>query len=94
MQEVKSFVISKHLVMQAWLRVKGNRGSAGIDQESINDFESNLKDKLYKIWNRMSSGSYIPQPVKLVEIPKGSEGKTRTLGLPKLLSYYYVHSLY
>ena len=81
MQKVKSFVISRHLVMQAWLRVKSNRGSAGIDHESIISFETNLKGNLYKIWNRMSSGSYMPQAVKLVEIPK-SGNQVRTLGIP------------
>ncbi len=81
MQEAKSNVISKQLVMQAWLRVKANHGSEGIDKQTIGDFELNLKDNLYKIWNRMSSGSYLPKPVKLVEIPKDG-GKTRNLGIP------------
>ena len=81
MQEAKSFTISKHLVMEAWMRIKSNGGSAGIDKQSIEDFEKNLKDNLYRIWNRMSSGSYMPSAVKLVEIPKSGGGK-RPLGIP------------
>lgn len=77
----KPYDISKKIVYEAYKRVKANKGSAGVDCESIEDFELNLKDKLYKIWNRMSSGSYFPQPVKLVEIPKKSGGK-RGLGVP------------
>lgn len=81
MQTAKSFIISRQLVWQAYLRVKANKGSAGIDQVTLTDFEKDLKGNLYKIWNRMSSGSYMPPPVKLVEIPK-SDGKTRPLGIP------------
>lgn len=67
--------------MAAWERVKANKGSEGIDEESIQDFEKNLKDNLYKIWNRMSSGTYFPPPVKAVEIPK-ADGRKRLLGIP------------
>ena len=67
--------------MAAWERVKANKGSYGIDEESIQGFERNLKGNLYKIWNRMSSGTYFPPPVKAVEIPK-SDGRTRLLGIP------------
>lgn len=67
--------------MEAYKRVKANKGSAGIDGESITDFEKNLKGNLYKIWNRMSSGSYFPPAVKTVEIPK-TDGKKRKLGIP------------
>lgn len=81
MQQAKSFEISKHLVLEAYQRVKANKGSAGIDDVSIAQFEENLKDNLYKIWNRLSSGCYMPPPVKLVEIPK-SNGGTRPLGIP------------
>lgn len=81
MQKAKSFTISKHLVMEAWMHIKSNGGSAGIDKQSITDFEENLKDNLYRIWNRMSSGSYMPSAVKLVEIPK-SGGGNRPLGIP------------
>jgi RNA-directed DNA polymerase len=81
MNKTKPFTISKNLVMQAWKLVKENNGSAGIDQQSITDFEKNLKDNLYKIWNRMSSGTYFPPPVKAVPIPKKSGGE-RILGVP------------
>lgn len=81
MQNAKSFEISKQLVMEAYKRVKANRGAAGIDSISLKDFEGNLKGNLFKIWNRMSSGSYLPSPVKLVEIPKSNGGK-RPLGIP------------
>lgn len=76
MKDAKSFEISRHLVMEAYKRVKANKGAAGVDDVSIADFESNLKSNLYKIWNRMSSGSYFPPAVKLVEIPKSNGGKT------------------
>ena len=79
--ETKPFEISKQVVWEAYKRVKANKGAAGIDDESISAFEENLKDNLYKIWNRMSSGSYFPPPVKAVEIPKKSGG-TRILGIP------------
>lgn len=81
MQNAKPYEISKYLIMEAFQRVKANHGSAGIDGVSISDFEKNLKDNLYKIWNRMSSGCYFPPSVKLVEIPKSNGGK-RPLGIP------------
>ena len=81
MKTAKPFVISKQLVMQAYLKVKANKGSAGVDGESLEGFERNLKKNLYKIWNRMSSGSYFPPPIKAVPIPK-KLGGTRTLGVP------------
>jgi RNA-directed DNA polymerase len=81
LEKAKPFEISKHVVWEAYKRVKANKGAAGIDEESIAGFEKNLKDNLYKIWNRMSSGSYFPPPVKAVEIPKKSGGK-RILGVP------------
>ena len=81
MDKAKPFEISKHVVLEAYKRVKANKGAPGIDDESIAAFEENLKDNLYKIWNRMSSGSYFPPPVKVVEIPKKSGGK-RVLGIP------------
>ncbi|MEK5148065.1 MAG: group II intron reverse transcriptase/maturase [Psychrobacillus psychrotolerans] len=81
MHKTKPYVISKNVVYEAFLRVKANKGSAGIDEQSIAEFEENLKDNLYKIWNRMSSGSYFPPAVKAVEIPKKAGG-TRTLGIP------------
>jgi RNA-directed DNA polymerase len=81
MGKAKPFEISKHAVWEAYKRVKANKGAAGIDGKSISAFEKRLKDNLYKIWNRMSSGSYFPPPVKVVEIPKKSGG-TRILGVP------------
>ena len=81
MKKAKSFDISKHVVLEAWKRVKANKGAAGVDSELISDFEENLKDNLYKIWNRMSSGSYFPPPVKTVSIPKKAGGE-RILGIP------------
>jgi RNA-directed DNA polymerase len=77
----KPFVISKLLVVEAFKAVKANAGAAGVDRQSIEDFEKDLKDNLYKIWNRMSSGSYFPPPVKAVAIPKKSGGQ-RILGVP------------
>lgn len=81
MDKTKSFEISKQVVWEAYQRVKPNKGTAGIDKESIIDFEQNPKDNLYKLWNRMSSGSYLPPPVKAVEIPK-KNGGLRVLGIP------------
>src|ERR1039457_4143521 len=77
----KPFVIPKALVWEAFQRVKANGGSAGVDNESIEEFEKSLGDNLYKLWNRMESGSYFPPPVKAVPIPKKSGG-TRMLGIP------------
>ncbi len=78
----KSFEISKREVWEAYLRVKANKGAPGVDGCSIEDFEKDLKNNLYRIWNRMSSGSYFPPPVKAVEIPKTHGGGVRTLGVP------------
>jgi RNA-directed DNA polymerase len=77
----KPFDISKWVVQAAWLRVKENQGAAGVDGQSIDDFEADLRNNLFKIWNRMSSGSYFPPPVRAVEIPK-SGGGIRVLGVP------------
>jgi len=81
MDKTKSYGISKKVVLEAYQKVKANKGAAGIDDESLAAFEANLKNNLYKIWNRMSSGSYFPPAVKGVEIPKKSGGK-RLLGIP------------
>ncbi len=78
----KPFGISKWLIWEAWRRVKANRGAAGVDEESIEEFERDLKGNLYKLWNRMSSGSYMPPPVRAVEIPKKGGRGVRTLGVP------------
>jgi group II intron reverse transcriptase/maturase len=77
----KPYDISKNVVLEAYKRVKANKGCAGIDDESIEEFEKDLKNNLYRIWNRMSSGSYFPPAVKAVDIPKKAGGK-RTLGIP------------
>lgn len=81
MSEAKPFSISKQLVWEGWLKVKANHGAAGVDRVSLESFEKDLKGNLYKVWNRMSSGSYIPSAVRLVEIPKG-DGRMRPLGIP------------
>jgi RNA-directed DNA polymerase len=78
----KPFDIPKGLVWEAYKRVKANQGAAGVDGQSVEDFETDLKNNLYKIWNRMSSGSYFPPPVRAVEIPKPHGGGTRMLGVP------------
>ena len=74
MPEAKPYDISKQVVWEAYLKVKANHGAAGVDGESIAAFGTDLKGNLYKIWNRMSSGSYFPPPVRLLEIPKASGG--------------------
>ena len=83
MKESKQYNISKKVVLEAYKRVRQNKGSAGIDGIDFAKFEENLKDNLYKIWNRMSSGSYFPSPVLAVEIPK-KNGGVRTLGIPTI----------
>lgn len=83
MDETKPFDISKQLVWDAYKHVRANRGAAGVDGQSLAMFEEDLKGQLYKVWNRMSSGSYFPPPVRLVEIPKrGRGGGKRPLGIP------------
>lgn len=79
--KAKPFSISKGVVWEAYERVKRNGGAAGVDQETIEAFEKGLKDNLYKLWNRMSSGAYFPPPVRTVEIPK-DDGSKRKLGIP------------
>ena len=81
MSSTKAFEIPKALVWEAYLDVKRSSGGPGIDGESIEEFEVDLKNNLYKIWNRMSSGSYFPSSVRLVEIPK-ADGGVRPLGIP------------
>src|ERR1700678_3273086 len=80
-QQDKPYTIPKRLVWEAYRRVKANKGAAGVDRMSMEGFEEDLRGNLYKIWNRMSSGTYFPPPVKAVEIPK-SHGGTRILGVP------------
>lgn len=81
MIEAKPYRIPKRLVWEAFKKVKANAGAAGVDGQSILDFEGDLRGNLYKLWNRMSSGSYFPPPVRRVEIPK-KDGGVRPLGIP------------
>ncbi len=83
MKQAKPFTISKMDVWEAYKRVKTNKGAAGADGQSIEEFEMDLQSNLYKLWNRMSSGSYYPPPVLRVEIPKG-DGRMRPLGIPTM----------
>ena len=82
MDKAKPFSIAKREVWEAFKQVKANKGAAGVDGQSIEDFERDLSNNLYRIWNRMSSGTYFPPPVRRVDIPKGDSGKTRPLGIP------------
>ena len=79
----KSHDIPKRLIWAAWLKVKSNGGAAGADGVTIEQFEVRLADNLYRLWNRMTSGSYFPGPVRAVEIPK--KGGTRVLGIPNVI---------
>jgi len=81
LSKTKPFIIPKDLVVKAYKLVKANAGAAGVDQQSLTDFGHDLKGNLYKIWNRMSSGTYFPPPVKAVSIPK-KQGGERILGVP------------
>jgi RNA-directed DNA polymerase len=80
--KVKSFDISKRLVFEAWERVRANAGAPGVDAVTITEFAAGERANLYKLWNRMSSGSYFPGPVRAVEIPKDHGAGVRTLGVP------------
>ena len=82
--EGKSFAISKPMVWEAWRQVKANKGAPGVDGQDLEEFEADLRDNLYKIWNRMSSGSYFPPPVRAVQIPKPHGGGVRMLGVPTI----------
>jgi RNA-directed DNA polymerase len=78
----KPFEISKRAVWEAWEKVRANKGAPGVDGESVEDFEKDLKGNLYKIWNRMSSGTCFPPPVRAVEVAKAHGTGTRILGVP------------
>jgi RNA-directed DNA polymerase len=78
----KPFRIPKQLVWEAYRRVRANKGAPGVDEQSLAEFDSGLRDNLYRIWNRMSSGTYFPPPVRAVEIPKPHGGGVRILGVP------------
>ena len=77
----KPFPITKQMVWEAYLEIKGKGKAAGVDRQSLEDFEGNLKNNLYRLWNRLASGCYFPPAVRRVEIPKGNGG-TRPLGIP------------
>ena len=85
--EDKSFAIPKLLVWEAWRQVKANKGAPGVDGQDLDAFEADLENNLYKIWNRMSSGTWFPPPVRAVEIPKPHGGGVRMLGVPTVTSY-------
>jgi RNA-directed DNA polymerase len=80
--QAKSFVIGKKVVLEAWEDVKSDQGAAGVDGESIEDFERDLRRNLYKVWNRLSSGSYMPPAVRAVQVPKPHGLGVRVLGVP------------
>lgn len=81
MNKTRPFGVSKQAVWQAYRKVRANRGAAGVDRQSLEQFDQDRNNNLYKLWNRMASGSYFPPPVKLVEIPK-KDGGVRPLGVP------------
>ena len=81
MDKAKPFDIPKREVWEAFKKVKANQGAAGVDGQTIADFEADLSNNLYELWNRLSSGSYFPPPVRRVDIPK-VDGGTRPLGIP------------
>jgi RNA-directed DNA polymerase len=82
--EDKPFAIPKLMVGEAWRQVKANRGAPGVDGQDLDAFEANLEGNLYKIWNRMSSGTWFPPPVRAVEIPKPHGGGVRMLAVPTI----------
>ena len=88
--EGKSFAIPKQLVWEAWRQVKANKGAPGVDGQDLAEFEADLGDNLYKIWNRMSSGTWFPPPVRVVEIPKPHGNGVRLLGVPTVIAYHEV----
>lgn len=83
MRGTKPFSISKHWVYEAYVKVQSNRGSGGVDGISLKELVKDYRNHLYKLWNKMSSGSYIPPPVKLMEIPKKGGG-LRPPGIPTI----------
>jgi RNA-directed DNA polymerase len=83
-EQDKPFAIPKLLVWEAWRQVKVNKGAPGVDDQALGEFEADLKSNLYKVWNRMSSGTWFPPPVRAVEIPKPHGGGVRVLGVPTI----------
>ncbi len=88
--EDKPFAIPKPMVWEAWRRVRANKGAPGVDGQAIEQFEADLAGNLYKIWNRMSSGTWFPPPVRAVEIPKPHSPGVRVLGVPTVTAYHEV----
>ena len=82
--EDKPFAVPKSMVWEAYRRVAANKGAPGVDGQALDEFEADLRDNLYVIWNRMSSGSYFPPPVRVVEVPKPHGGGVRVLGVPTI----------
>ena len=82
--KVKSFDISKYLIVEAWRKVEANAGAPGVDGVSVKEFRADLRDNLYKVWNRMSAGSYMPGAVRAVEIPKDHGAGVCVLGVPNV----------
>ncbi len=87
--ETKSVPLSKERVWLAYKKVRSNHGSAGVDEIGMEEYDAERSKHLYKLWNRMATGSYFPPPVKIVKIPK-KDGKVRKLGISKLFSYYFI----
>jgi RNA-directed DNA polymerase len=85
--EDKPFAIPKPLVWEAYRRVRANKGAPGVDGQDLDEFEADLQGNLYRIWNRMSSGSYFPPAVRAVQIPKSHGGGVRMLGVPTVSAY-------
>jgi RNA-directed DNA polymerase len=85
--EDKSFAIPKLLVWEAWRQVKANKGAPGVDEQDLDAFEKDLENNLFKVWNRMSSGTWFPPPVRAVEIPKPHGDGVRMLGVPTVTAY-------
>jgi hypothetical protein len=83
----KPFAIPKSMVWEAYRRVAANKGAPGVDGQALDEFEADLRDNLYKVWNRMSSGTWFAAPVRAVEIPKPHGGGVRVLGVPTVISY-------
>ena len=85
--EDKPFIIPKQLVWEAYRRVAANKGAPGVDGQALDEFEADLRNNLYRIWNRMSSGTWFPPPVRAVEIAKPHGGGIRVLGIPTVIAY-------
>ena len=92
MDRAKPYAIPKREVWEAYKRVRANQGAVGVDGQTIADFEADLANNLYKLWNRLTSGSYFPPPVRRVDIPK-SDGKNSTAGNPDVAGIMHLKQL-